>query len=73
MTKDSMILSAKFNIAEVDGAWSIISGEGMLEDKKAHNSYIRNLTPGQNVLRCTTTYKGCTAYDEVDIYYVDNR
>lgn len=71
VTKDSMILSAKFNIAEVDGAWSIISGEGMLEDKKAHNSYIRNLTPGQNVLRWTTTYKGCTAYDEVDIYYVE--
>lgn len=72
VTKDYITLSAKYNIPEVNGVWTIISGENSkLGDKTSHSSTIEGLSPGLNVLRWTVTYKGCSAFDEINIEYVE--
>ena len=72
ITKDNMIMRAKFNIEEVNGTWSVINSDGAtIENAKAHDTYVSNMMPGLNVLRWTTIYKGCTAFDEVNIIYIE--
>ncbi|MBI9064429.1 MAG: PKD domain-containing protein, partial [Marinilabiliaceae bacterium] len=48
-----------------NGLWSIVKGSGNFDDPANPSAIIRNLSPGENVLRWTLTQGQCTLVDEV--------
>jgi len=49
------------------GQWSLISGSGTFDNSSVYNTGISDLGQGENILRWTITYQGCTLYDDVII------
>ncbi|MEF8983082.1 MAG: PKD domain-containing protein [Bacteroidales bacterium] len=50
-----------------DGEWSVISGYGDFNDPSDHETKVKNLAKGNNILRWTIEHNGCVLYDEVEI------
>ncbi|NOQ25455.1 MAG: PKD domain-containing protein, partial [Bacteroidales bacterium] len=63
---DSTILNAN-NPLIGDGLWSVVSGTAQFEDSTLHNTVVRNLSHGDNVLKWTIKNGSCTIFDEVTI------
>lgn len=55
------------NPAVGTGKWKVITGYGEFEDTSAHNTTVRELNNGSNILRWTIEHEGCESYDEVEI------
>jgi hypothetical protein len=51
------------------GTWSLISGRGVFDFDGDPNTVIRNLLPGDNILKWTVTNNYCARYDEVVVNY----
>ena len=49
------------------GKWTVINGYGEFEDTAQHNTLVRSLGKGGNLLRWTITHNGCVSYDEVEV------
>jgi gliding motility-associated-like protein len=49
------------------GKWSVINGYGDLVNPTDHESMVKNLDKGGNLLRWTIKHNGCISYDEVEI------
>ncbi len=66
---DSYVLKAT-SASPGTGEWSIIgaSSSGIFENTADPTTSISGLANGSNILRWTTTYNGCSDYDEVTIY-----
>ncbi|MCQ2236814.1 MAG: PKD domain-containing protein, partial [Bacteroidales bacterium] len=65
---DRTILQAN-DPGAAEGSWSIVgaASAGTFENSNNPNTKVVNLARGQNILRWTTTYKGCSDYDDVII------
>ena len=71
-TTGSFRLAAdNINDGEVTGTWSVVGGEGTIEDPNNPNTVVTGLATGINTLRWTLRGYDCEAYDEVRIRMVD--
>ena len=71
-TTGSFRLAAdNFNNSQITGTWSVVGGEGVIENPNSPNTVVTGLVTGINTLRWTLTGYGCEAYDEVKIRMVD--
>ena len=50
-----------------DGTWTLISGQGEIEDSSLTNTLVRNLGKGKNLFRWTIDNNGCTSVSDVEI------
>lgn len=51
------------------GTWSLMSGSGIFDDPENPNTTVRDLLPGENILRWTVINNLCASYDEVVVTY----
>ena len=68
--KSICVDSFKLNANEAvigQSSWKVITGYGEFEDTSKHNTMVRNLDKGNNILRWTIEHNGCVSYDEVEI------
>ncbi|WP_292484919.1 PKD domain-containing protein, partial [Methanohalobium sp.] len=70
--RDKSICVDTFNLNANDpsvgtGKWRVITGYGEFDDTLVHNTTIRELSKGSNILRWTIEHEGCESYDEVEI------
>ena len=49
------------------GRWSLVSGSGDFDDPDRHNTTVRRLGQGRNVLRWTVTNNNCSLSDQVEV------
>ena len=71
-TTGSFRLSARVvNDSNITGTWSVVGGEGTIEDPNNPNTIVTGLATGINTLRWTLTGYECDAYDEIHIRMVD--
>ena len=71
-TTGSYRLSARVvNDSKVTGTWTVVAGEGTIEDPHNPNTYVNGLATGINTLRWTLTGYDCQAYDEIKIRMID--
>ncbi|MFO7368830.1 MAG: immunoglobulin domain-containing protein [Bacteroidales bacterium] len=64
--QDSVLLIAN-QPGTGNGSWTLQSGSAILDDMSSSSTYARELAPGENVFRWTTTYMECISYDDVII------
>lgn len=50
-----------------NGKWSVIKGNGQLDDANTYNTMVRQLSQGENIFRWSITNGECTSYAEVKI------
>ncbi len=68
--KSICVDSFELNASEAvigQGTWTVINGYGEFVDSSRHNTQVRNLDKGGNVLRWSIEHNGCISYDEVEI------
>ena len=71
-TTGSYRLSARVvNDSKVTGTWTVVAGEGTIEDPHNPNTYVNGLATGVNTIRWTLTGYDCEAYDEIKIRMID--
>ena len=68
--KSICVDSFRLNASEAvigTGEWEVINGYGNFDDTSNHQTMVRNLGKGGNVLRWTIKHGKCISYDEVEI------
>ena len=68
--KSICVDSFRLNANEItigESSWKVISGYGEFEDSTQHDTKVRNLAKGNNILRWTAENNNCVLQDEVEI------
>jgi hypothetical protein len=50
------------------GKWELLSGSAFIHDSALHNTLVDSIGLGMNILRWTTSNKGCQLTDDVKVY-----
>lgn len=64
--EDYLVLNANDPTTGI-GSWSVVSGKGVFDNVRQHNTTVRQVGYGTNVYRWTIAYGNCTTIDEVTV------